>query len=313
MSGSGIVHCRVGAAGVAREARRARRSRRPTTCRPPCASRGAVSRSASRSACSRRSARARAGSSRSGRSGRSRPRRTARAHRRADPLRRDELVVVVRAVFALGRGRDEEPGVVAAGRADRREPVREQPQLAARRARAPRDSSRSANATSPAFSAVACRREARVVLDGHARGRVARRAGCRPPRSTRAPPRSGTPSPPAGRPCSALAARSSRPTTRASDPRLRVGGVDRAAGEHGRAGPNTARRVRSSISTCRSGRSDTRSTVAASRIAGLRKRSAGRRRHGRNVRLRVDGSHPYSLRGAFAHPDRAADLPKVGG
>src|SRR5437773_12288894 len=46
------------------------------------------------------------------------------------PGRRHELVVVVRTVLAVGCGCDEEPRVVTTRRAERCEPVREEPQLA---------------------------------------------------------------------------------------------------------------------------------------------------------------------------------------
>ena len=114
------------------------------------------------------------------------------------------------------------------------------------------------------------------MLDGPAGRRVVARAGFRPPRSTRAAPRPGTRDRlPGGRARRSRSRRRCRRPARAiarfADRRRRP----RRPGTPSRPGPNTARRVRSSIRTWRSraapmrGRSDTRMTVAASRTSGL--------------------------------------------
>ena len=133
-----------------------------------------------------------------------------------------------------GARRHEEPRVVAAGRAERREPVREHAQLAgveheiaglehlAERERA------GVERVAPPRGAASCSdrppvpasRASRIPASSkHSRTAATRNA-----------------SPPPASPCSALAAASSRPTIRSASAGVAVGGVDRAAREHGRAG-----------------------------------------------------------------------------
>ena len=228
---------------------------------------------------------------------------------RADPRRRDELVVVVRAVFAVGRGRDEEPRVVAPRRAERREPVREQPQLARVEhevARLEQIDERERRRRSDASRASA---SVGVVLDRHARRRVGGQqdAGLLEALAQRRDPeRRGRR---AARPCSALAARSSRPTTRA---RMRVSASAASTAPPGNTvapGPNTARPVRSSINTWRSGRSETRmhgGGVADRRALGRGCRPSATRTERTPPRRRLSSiQSTWPLR----CPDRAADLP----
>ena len=255
--------------GVAAAARRARRFRRRRHERasvrvardrvevargdPPCV----------------RSAPARAGSSRSGRSGRSRRRRAARARRPDEPTSE--------ATSSLSSCAPSSPSGASATKNHvlyrRGAPSGVSQCENTRRSRAAstrsRVSSRSANVSAPAFRSAAGRVELRVVLDDPARSTRRARAGCPPLRSTRATRRCGSRARrrrgparrwPPGR-------RGRRPAR--CDLGSRSSGSTAPPGNTVAPGPNTARRVRSSIRTCRSGRSDTRITVAASRVAGM--------------------------------------------